>query len=390
MNIEKNIEKIRADFKFNQIYFDNAASTLKPKQVIEAMNDFFLNHYANPLRGIYRLSEEATELFEESRKSIAKFCNVKPEEIIFTKNATEGLNLIAYTTCRFLKENQKDVNVVISELEHHSNIVPWQILKEKYKINLKIVGIDKKTKYIDIDELEKACETADIVSITASSNVTGKNINPDALRIIKKVPYQILDVAQYIPHKRFEIKATAFAFSGHKMLASTGIGVAKIDKDLGEQLPPLFGGGEMIEFVTKDMFKPAKLPQKFEAGTQPFVEAYSLKAAIDYLENIGMENIEKYEKKLKEYFYEKISNLNNIKIISTPDQCLFSFVHKKLHPHDVSAILNNHNIATRSGFHCAMPLHQALKLDSGTVRASLYFYNTFEEIDYFIDCIRKI
>ncbi|MEM2031942.1 MAG: cysteine desulfurase [Candidatus Woesearchaeota archaeon] len=390
MDIEKNLEKIRNDFHFEQIYFDNAASTLKPKQVIQAMNDFFLKHYANTHRGLYRLSEEATELFEDSRRKVAEFVNAKPEEIVFVKNTTEGINLIANSLTDYLLEKEKEINVTISELEHHSNIVPWQILAKKKKIMLDFVKIDKNTKYIDVEDLEKKVKNTDILSITASSNVTGKNINKETLKIAKRARFLILDLAQYIPHHEFNLKAHAFAFSGHKMLASTGIGVLKIDKDLAKEIPPFLGGGEMISKVTKEDFSTAEIPQKFEAGTQPFVEAYSLKAAIDYLNKLGMKNIEKYEKKLRDYLYERLTKLNNIELISEPDQALFAFRHKKLHCHDVSALLNEKNIATRSGFHCAMPLHNALNFNQGSVRASLYFYNTFEEIDMFVDVLKKI
>ncbi len=401
------VDKIREDFVMNQIYFDNAASTLKPKQVINALNDFYLNHYANVHRGIYRLSEEATEMYENARRTIAKFVDAKPNETIFTKNASESLNLVADSLVRYFRDNlkAKRINILTTEIEHHSNIVPWFIAKERYnnsnfKIDVEFLRIRKQERkgstniMLDIDE--KKITNADIIAITLASNVLGKTYENEIKEIkrLNKDAIIVADATQYLPHKSFNLKKYIdfFAFSGHKMLSPTGVGVLIGKEKILNEMPASLGGGEMISEVTIEGYKPNELPYKFEAGTPNFVQAYGLAKAIDYLNKINMKKIENYENQLRDYMFEKMLNLekkHKIKLIThNQNMPLFAFTHYKYHPHDIAAFLDNKNIAIRSGFHCAMPLHKALKID-GTARASLYFYNTFEEIDEFVNVLKN-
>lgn len=393
-----NIEKIREDFPIlsKVIYLDNAASTQKPMQVIEEMRNFYLHHYSNVHRGIYRLSEEATEMYEKARKKIAEFINVKKQEVIFTKNTTESLNLVADTLIRYLLKNRKKVRVLISIKEHHSNIIPWLICKERYKnVELDYVYLDKSNQ-ISVEDFERKLKKCDILSLTGLSNVSGYKTPMSFFKRAKEEgKITIMDGAQLVPHSKIKIKYVDFlAFSSHKMLGPTGIGVLYGRYKILSEIPCFLGGGEMIKEVYENKYIADEIPYKFEAGTMPIAEAIGLRSAIDYINKIGIERIEKYERKLTKYLYEEIEKLKlgRIKIPfkwSENKIGIFSFYHKKIHPHDFSYLLDKYNIATRAGFHCAMPLHNYLNIKS-TVRASLYFYNTYEEIDKFVNAVKDI
>ncbi|MDK2849726.1 MAG: cysteine desulfurase / selenocysteine lyase [Candidatus Woesearchaeota archaeon] len=391
-----NVEEIRKDFPIlkDVIFFDNAASTQKPLQVIESVEQFYKNNYANVLRGVYKLSEKATELYEQSRKFLADFFGVKSKEVIFTKNSTESLNLLADSLTRMIVKKKGMVKVLISVLEHHSNIVPWFIAKERYEnVEIEFVGLNQEFKLDEKDFLQKV-KGKDIVSLTGLSNVTGYVTNPKLFEIAKKEgAITICDGAQLVPHHKVNLDYIDFlVFSGHKMLAPVGIGVLIGKQDLLEEMPCFLGGGEMISQVNVNNFKAAELPYKFEAGTMPFVQAYGLMKALEYLNKIGFDNIVEHEKKLVEYALQKMKSVKNITIYGSDleDKTgIIAFNHKRFHAHDVASFMDMRNIAIRAGHHCAMPLHEFLNIN-GSARVSFYFYNTFEEVDKFIDALNWI
>ncbi len=390
------VNAVRKDFPVldNVVFFDNSASTQKPLVVVEAMPEFYEKHFANVHRGVYKLSEEATELYEQSREAVAKLLGVDAKEIVFTKNCTESLNLLADSLVRFVLSKKDEVNVLLSVLEHHSNIVPWFIAKQRYKnVNIEFVKLDNKLR-IDVDDFNRKVKGKDIVSLTGLSNVTGYLTDSKLFEIAKaNNAITICDGAQLVPHAKVNLKNIDFlVFSGHKMLGPTGIGVLFGRKELLERIPCFLGGGEMISEVNLKGFKPAEIPYKFEAGTMPFVQAYGLKKAIEYINKIGIDNIMEHEHKLTEYALSKMKSVKNIEIYGSDLENktgIISFNHKRFHSHDVSAFLDMKNIAVRAGHHCAMPLHEFLGIN-GSVRVSFYFYNTFEEVDKFIDALNWI
>ena len=377
-------------------YLDNGATTQKPKQVLETLKKFYENENANPHRGAYTLSIEATEVYENTRKKIAEFINAKnSEEIIFSKNATESLNLIAYSYgLDNLKENDE---VVLSIMEHHSNIVPWQYVTKKTKSKLKYMYINDDFEISKKEIEEKITDKTKIVGITHVSNVLG-TINPvkDIIKYAhKKGAIVILDASQSIPHFKVDVQdlnADFVVFSGHKMLAPLGIGVLYGKKELLQKMNPFLMGGDMIEYVYEQETTFAPLPNKFEAGTQNVEGVVGLGAAIDYINEIGYENIEKEEKELTEYARKELEKLDFLDLYLTPNKenhsSVFSFNIKGIHPHDVASILDTEGVYVRSGNHCAQPLLRYLGIDS-TCRASLYFYNTKEEIDKLVKALIK-
>lgn len=392
--------EIKKDFpilKNNKIcYLDSGATTQKPKEVLEAIQKFYEKYNANPHRGAYSLSIEATNIYEETRKKIAKFINAKhSEEIIFSKNASESLNLIAYSYgLENLKENDE---VVLSIMEHHSNLVPWQYVTKKTKSKLEYLYIDDNYE-ITIEEIKKKItEKTKIVSITHVSNVLG-TINP-IKEIIdyahSKGAIVIVDVAQSIPHMKIDVQeldADFLVFSGHKMLAPLGIGVLYGEKEILNKMQPFIMGGDMIEYVYEQETTFAPLPNKFEAGTQNVEGVVGLGAAIDYIEKIGYDKIHQIEQEVLDYAMEKLSELKYLTIYATKNKenhaSVISFNIKGIHPHDIATILDTQNVCIRAGNHCAQPLMRYLGIDS-TCRASFYIYNTKEDVDMLVKAIEK-
>ena len=391
---------IRDDFPILQnrkmAYLDSGATTQKPKQVIEAIEKFYENNNANPHRGAYSLSIEATEEYENTRKKIAKFINARyEEEIIFSKNASESLNLVAYSYG--LDNLKKDDEVVISIMEHHSDLVPWQYVTGKTQSNLKYMYVNENYE-LSKEEIEsKITDKTKIVAITHVSNVLG-TINP-VKEIIKyahkKGAIVIVDASQSIPHMKIDVQdldADFLAFSGHKMLAPLGIGVLYGKREILNKMNPFLMGGDMIEYVYEQKTTFAPLPNKFEAGTQNVEGVIGLGSAIDYISNLGYEKIQEIEDELLNYAREELSKLDFLKIYMTPNRknhsAVISFNIKGVHPHDVASILDTENVCVRSGNHCAQPLLRFLGEDS-TCRMSLYFYNTKQDIDMLVEALKK-
>ena len=393
------IKEIRKDFPiFNEdiVYLDSGATSQRPKQVIEKINEFYERANANPHRGSYKLSIEATEAYEGSRRKVAEFINAKHhEEVIFTKNATEALNLVAYS---YGMDNIKqDDEIVISIMEHHSNLVPWQKVAKKNQANLKYMYINDNFE-LDKQEIQnKITKNTKIVGITHVSNVLG-TINPvkDIIDIAhKNGAIVILDASQSIPHMKIDVQdldADFVVFSGHKMLAPLGIGVLYGKKDILDKMSPFILGGDMIEYVYEQDTTFATLPNKFEAGTQNVGGAVGLAAAIDYMNSIGYNNIEEAEREVVGYAISKLKELDFVKLYCTNNLenhlSVLSFNIDGIHPHDVSTILDSVNVAIRSGNHCAQPLLRFLGIDA-TCRASFSFYNTKEDVDKLIIGIKK-
>lgn len=379
----------------NIAYLDSGATTQKPKAVLDAIDEYYKKHNANPHRGAYSLSIEATEAYENGRDRIAKFINASREEVIVTKNASEALNLVAYS---YGLDNLKDTDeIVLSIMEHHSNLVPWQYVSRKTGANLKYMYINKNYE-LDMEEIKaKITDKTKIVGIVHVSNVTGtiNNVKEIIEYAHSKGAIVVLDVSQSIPHMRIDVKeldADFVAFSGHKMLAPLGIGILYGKKDLLTKMTPFLYGGDMIEYVYEDHTTFAPLPSKFEAGTQNVGGVVGMAAAIDYIESVGYENIEKLEKELVEYAVKKLSKLDYVELYMTnnPDHhsAVVSFNIKGVHPHDVASILDNEGVCVRSGNHCAQPLLRYIGIDS-TCRASFYLYNTKEDVDRLVAAVEK-
>ena len=395
-----NVEEIKKDFPiFNNrdvVYLDSGATTQKPQCVIDAVNKFYENSNANPHRGAYSLSIEATEVYENTRGKIAKFINAKSsEEIIFTKNASESLNLVAYSYgLDTLNENDE---VVLSIMEHHSNLVPWQMVTKKTKSNLKYMYINDEYE-LSKDEVEsKITDKTKIVAITHVSNVLGtiNNVKEIIKYAHKKGAKVLLDASQSIPHTRVDVRdldADFVVFSGHKMLAPLGIGVLYAKKEILNKMNTFLMGGDMIEYVYEQETTFAPLPNKFEAGTQNVGGVVGLGAAIDYIEKIGYDEIRKYEDEVVGYAIDELSKLDYLTLYITPNRenhsSVISFNIKGVHPHDVASILDSENVCVRSGNHCAQPLMRFLGIDS-TCRASFYFYNTKEDVDRLVKALNK-
>lgn len=382
----------RADFPLLEssdvIYMDNAATSQRPQVVLDAMNEFYKHHNANPLRGVYKLSVEATQDYENARAKVAKFINAAgSEEIVFTRNATESLNLVAYSYG--LNNIKAGDEIVVSILEHHSNMLPWQMVAKATGAKLVFLDCEEDGEITKAEIDSKINENTKIVACTQISNVLG--IPTPIEYIIEKAhsvgAVAVVDGAQSIPHKKIDVRALDadfFAFSGHKLCGPMGIGVLYGKKELLDAMPPFLSGGEMIEYVTRDSATYAELPHKFEAGTVNAEGAVGLAAAIDYIEGVGYDKIEAIEKELSAYAIETLSKNKYVRILGSKDpkkhSGIINFILEGVHPHDVSTILDSKGIAVRAGHHCAQPLLQHLKINS-TTRASLSFYNTKEEID---------
>ncbi len=394
---EENIIKDFPLLKNKQIvYLDSGATAQKPEQVISAIENYYKKINANPHRGAYSLSIEATEEYENTRNKIAKFINAKSaEEIIFTKNATEAFNLIAYSYG--MNNVVKDDEIVISIMEHHSNLVPWQAVAKKTSAKLNYMYINDEFELSDEEIENKITDKTKIVGITHVSNVLGtiNNIEKIVKYAHKKGAVVVVDVSQSIPHMKIDVQkidADFVVFSGHKMLAPMGIGILYGKKEILNKMPPFLMGGDMIEYVYEQDTTFAPLPNKFEAGTQNVEGVVGLGSAIDYISSIGYETIQKIESDVVSYAIEKLSNLDFIKLYMTPNvqnhQAVISFNIKGVHPHDVASILDGQGVCVRSGNHCAQPLMRFLGIDS-TCRASFYFYNTKEDVDKLVEALNK-
>lgn len=378
------------------IYFDSAATSQKPKSVIDAMSDYYLLHNANIHRGVHTLAEEATDLYEKARIKVSNFINAKhASEIVYTRNTTESINLVANTWGRS-ELNSGDL-VLLTEMEHHSNLVPWQMLAKEKDLDLEFVPV------LDDGNLDlKAYENfllrrPRMVAFTHMSNVLG-TINP--VKMMTEMAHRygaivLVDGAQSVPHLPVDVQdldVDFYAFSGHKMLGPTGIGILFGKKSLLEEIPPFMGGGDMIRQVHLRTFLPNEIPYKFEAGTPAIAEVVGLGAAVDYLNKVGMQRIHLHEHNLVVYGYEKLSKMKGISVIGSELENrggVLAFLVDGVHPHDVAQILDEDGIAVRAGHHCAMPLHERFQLPA-TTRASFYLYNTEDEIDQLALSLLKV
>ncbi len=401
------IENIRKDFPILTrrvrddkplIYLDNASTTQKPKQVIDTITNYYNNYNANIHRSVYSIAEEATAAYEKTRDKVAKFINSpKREELIFVRGTTEAINLVAYAWGRkHIKEG--DV-IVTTEYEHHSNIVPWQLLIKEKGAKLEYIGVDDDGELI-LEQLDKYLSTGKVklVAFSLMSNVLGTI--SDYEKIISKCKQAgvkiLVDGAQAVPHMTIDISKMGcdfFAFSGHKMLGPTGIGVLWVRKEVLETMDPFHGGGDMIREVHKYETTWNDLPYKFEAGTPNIAGVIGFGAALDYLSNLGMENVRNHEIELTKYALEKMSKIKGIKIYGTKDISkrggVISFNFHDVHPHDIATIVDREGIAIRSGHHCAQVLMERLEV-AATNRASFYIYNTKDDVDKLIQALEKV
>ena len=377
-------------------YLDSGATTQKPQCVIDAIESYYKECNANPHRGAYSLSIEATEKYESTREKIAKFINARNrEEIIFSKNATESLNLIAYSYG--LDNLKKDNKVVLSIMEHHSNLVPWQYVTKKTNSKLKFMYINKEYE-LSKEEIEsKITDKTKVVGITHVSNVLGtiNNVKEIIKYAHKKGAIVIVDASQSIPHMKIDVQdldADFLVFSGHKMFAPLGIGVLYGKKELLNKMTPFLMGGDMIEYVYEQNTTFATLPNKFEAGTQNVEGVIGLGAAIDYIEKIGYKEIQNVEEAITKYAVNELSKLDFLELYISPHSenhsSVISFNIKGVHPHDVASILDSNGVCVRSGNHCAQPLLRYLGMDS-TCRASFSIYNTKEDVDNLVEALKK-
>ncbi|MFL2999874.1 MAG: aminotransferase class V-fold PLP-dependent enzyme [Cytophagales bacterium] len=397
------LNKIRDDFpilksRINNhqlVYFDNAATTQKPQSVIDGISNYYKSYNANIHRGIHSLAEKATEEFEETRSLIKEFINASSEnEIIFTRGTTEGINLISSSLSKFYF-NEGD-EIIISEMEHHSNIVPWQMIAKENKLNLKVINVSGDGE-IDMDHFKSLIsEKTKLVSIVYISNTLG-TINP-VKKIIEKCRenniLSVVDGAQSSAHKKIDVtdlNCDFYVFSAHKMYGPTGVGVVYGKEEILEKMPPYMGGGEMIKDVTFSNTSYNSLPYKFEAGTPNIGDVIGFKEAITYIKNIGIENIETYEISLKKYTEDALKKIDGIKIVGTAKDKvgIFSFTTEKVHYYDLGLLLDAKGIALRTGHHCTQPLMDKYSLD-GTARLSLAMYNSSEEVDYFIESLSNL
>ena len=374
-------------------YLDSGATSQKPNQVIDVMSDVYKNNNANVHRGTYVLSSETTGKYEDVRTKFQKFINAyDSDEIIFTKGCTEGFNLLSNSICKNL--NQGD-EIILSEIEHHANIIPWQMAAEKYNLNIKFINVDESFN-LDINHLTSLLSSkTKIVSIVGESNISG--MLPDIKEIVTIVKSKsdalfILDGAQLVPHRSVDVQDLGIDFlcvSGHKMLGPTGIGVVWGRKELWESMDPVYGGGDMIEEVYYDKATWAPVPHKFEAGTPPFVEAIGLGAAVDYLTNISMNEVQQHSDSLREYAKNKLENIDGLNIIHSLSKnagCTFAMSIEGAHATDVSLMLDTYGVAVRAGHHCVQPFHRKLNLDA-TFRATGYIYNDEEDFDILANAI---
>ncbi len=397
----KSLEQFREDFDIlksgEYVYFDNAATSQRPRQVLDAVSNFYKTTNANPLRGLYDWSMGATEMYENARKKVAEFIGgVKSEEIIFTRNTTESLNLVAYS---YGMDNVGEGDeIVVTVMEHHSNLLPWQMVARNNKAKLVFLEPDEEGVISEEEYKSKITDRTKIVAVGHVSNVMGVTnpVKEIAQYAHSKGAIVVVDGAQSTPHMKVDVKdigADFFALSGHKMLAPMGIGALYGRKELLENMKPFLTGGEMIEYVTREDATYAELPHKFEAGTVNAGDAVGLAAAIDYLSEVGFDAIKEQEEKLTKRLMDGMSKLPYIKIYGSKDpskHCgIVTFTMDGVHPHDLSSVLNDDKVCIRAGHHCAQPLMQFIGAGS-TARASVYFYNTEEEVDVFLDKLSKV
>ena len=374
------------------IYLDSASTSQKPIAVINSLKDVYENSNANVHRALYSLGSKSTEMYESARKTVAKFINAAPQEVVFTSGTTESLNLLSYTLESKINKNDE---ILISHMEHHANLVPWQLLAKKTGAKLRYLPLTKAGE-LDLSQAEHYFTSkTKVVSLTHMSNVLG-TINPiDKIsEITKKIDaIFIVDAAQSVSHIPVDVQNLGcdfITFSGHKMLGPTGIGVLWGSLKMLESLPPFLSGGEMIETVTLENSTWNEVPYKFEAGTPNYVQAIGLGTAVEYLSNIGMENVQAHEKKLTEYAIEKLKTIPELYIHGSPSSRggVISFNINKVHPQDLSQFLNEDNICIRVGHHCAQPLLKTLG-ETSTARISFYVYNDSSDIDKFVESLKS-
>ena len=399
----KQVSEIKKDFPIFQrlingkelTYLDSGATSQKPNIVIDSMSEVYKQNNANVHRGTYVLSSETTSKYEDVRNKFKNFINANsPEEIIFTKGCTEGFNLLANSLCKDLSEGDE---ILLSEIEHHANIIPWQMAADKYGLVIKYINVDQNFN-LDMDHLEnQLTNNTKIVSLVGESNISGmlpdiKNIN----KLIKSKTEAlfILDGAQLVPHREIDVQDLGIDFlcvSGHKMLGPTGIGVVWGKKELLEKMDPVYGGGDMIEEVYYDKATWAPIPHKFEAGTPPYVEAIGLGAAVDYLSDLTMAEVQKHSDHLRLYAKNTLENINGINIIHTDSEnagCTFAMSVDGVHATDISLMLDTYGVAVRAGHHCVQPFHRKLNIDA-TFRATGYIYNDEKDFDTLANAIEE-
>jgi len=376
-------------------YLDSGATSQKPSSVINEMTNVYTNMNANVHRGTYVLSSETTAKYEEVRNKLKNFINAySSDEIIFTKGCTEGFNFLANSICKDLNSGDE---IILSEIEHHANIIPWQMAAAKYNLKINYVNVSKSFE-LDFDHLESLLnKNTKVVSIVGESNISG--MLPDIKKINSLVKEKtdavyIVDGAQLVPHRKIDVQDLGIDFlcvSGHKMLGPTGIGVVWGRKELLENLDPVYGGGDMIEEVFYDTATWAPIPHKFEAGTPPYVEAIGIGAAVDYLSNLDMNSVQKHSDDLREYAKNKLENIDGLNIIHTNSKlagCTFAMSVDGVHATDISLMLDTFGVAVRAGHHCVQPFHRKLKLDA-TFRATGYIYNDEEDFDILSNAIEE-
>ena len=376
-------------------YLDSGATSQKPNSVIDAMSNIYKNNNANVHRGTYVLSSETTAKYEDVRSKLKNFINANSsDEIIFAKGCTEGFNFLANSICKDLSPGDE---IILSEIEHHANIIPWQMAADKYDLKINFINVTESFN-LDIDHFKSLLnENTKVVSIVGESNISG--MLPD-IKLIntlikeKTDAIYIVDGAQLVPHRKIDVQDLGIDFlcvSGHKMLGPTGIGVVWGRKELLQKLDPVYGGGDMIEEVYYDKATWAPVPQKFEAGTPPYVEAIGLGAAVDYLTNLDMKNVENHSDNLRLYAKNKLENIDGLNIIHTNSDvagCTFAMSVDNVHATDISLMLDTFGVAVRAGHHCVQPFHRKLELDA-TFRATGYVYNDEEDFNILADAIEE-
>ena len=388
-NIKKDFPIFERDINGNKLtYLDSGATSQKPNSVIDKMTEIYKFNNANVHRGTYVLSAETTQEYESVRSKFQSFLNAsESDEIIFTKGTTEALNFLANSIAnKFMSEGDE---IILSEIEHHANIIPWQMVAEKYKLSIKYVKVNKDFS-LDLDDLSsKLSSKTKVVSIVGESNLSG--MLPDIKEINNLVRANseallIIDGAQLVPHRKVDVQDLGIdflVFSGHKMLGPTGIGVVWGKKELLNSLDPVYGGGDMIEEVHYDKATWAPVPHKFEAGTPPYVEAIGLGAAVDYLQDLGMSEVEKHSDELREYGRKVLLDIDGVNVIHSQETiagCTFGMYVDGVHAADLSLMLDTHGVAVRAGHHCVQPFHRKLGIDA-TIRSTAYIYNDKEDID---------
>ena len=388
-NIKKDFPIFERDINGNKLtYLDSGATSQKPNSVIDKMTEIYKFNNANVHRGTYVLSAETTQEYENVRYKFQSFLNAsESDEIIFTKGTTEALNFLANSIAnKFMSEGDE---IILSEIEHHANIIPWQMVAEKYKLSIKYVKVNEDFS-LDLDDLSsKLSSKTKVVSIVGESNLSG--MLPDIKEINNLVRANseallIIDGAQLVPHRKVDVQDLGIdflVFSGHKMLGPTGIGVVWGKKELLNSLDPVYGGGDMIEEVHYDKATWAPVPHKFEAGTPPYVEAIGLGAAVDYLQDLGMSEVEKHSDELREYGRKVLQDIDGVNVIHSQETiagCTFGMYVDGVHAADLSLMLDTHGVAVRAGHHCVQPFHRKLGIDA-TIRSTAYIYNDKEDID---------